>query len=255
MNGQLKETNRRWNARHISPLLKIALLLGVLIHLSGFFIFRVVSNPLPSIEQRPAYISLVPTSVEDGKDELIEQASLFDSAPLFIPGEWNSVSRLSPSKTFQDWQVFPDFEPSLELMDEVRPERLAAPQVADVKQPSDLLDLRFLDLFSYFGYGEVSVAKQESWSSLAEVSVLSGKNEYSPDFRIRLEADLELEEFGRRPVVFFLNMHAPGLPVSDPLLKQSSGSDALDTKALSWLIRPETLARLPAGFLEVRIFH
>lgn len=255
MKGQLKEAGGRRDSRHISPLLKSALLLGVLVHLAGFFIFRIVSSPLPSSQPESAYISLVPTQTEGAEDELIEQASLFDSAPLFVPGEWSSASRILPAKIFQEWQAFPDFEPSLELMEDVRPERLAIPQVADVKQPSDLLDFRFWDLFSYFGDREVPVEMQEAWDSLAEVRVLVANKEDPSDFTIRLPADLAPEEFGSRPVVFLFNMHAPGLPVADPLLKQSSGSSDLDTRALAWLLRPETLARLPAGFLEIRIFQ
>lgn len=258
MDDQLKRAGEVRDSRHLSPLLKMALLLGVLVHLSGFFIFGVISNPLPLPEEEPAFISLVPTGIEGDEAELIEQASLFDSAPLFIPGEWNSASRVLPSKIFQDWQASPDFEPGLELMElmeEVRPERLSLAQVAGVDRPSDLLNLRFWDLFSYFGQGKVQVEKQEAWHSLAEVSILSGNKADSSDSMIRLRTELSPEQFGPGPVVFLVNMHAPGLPIAAPLLSQSSGSDALDAKALEWLTRPETLAKLPAGFLKVRIFQ
>lgn len=254
MNSQPERTGAARDSRHVSPLLKMALLLGVLVHLSGFFIFRVISNPLPSREESGAFISLVPTDVGGDEAELTEQASLFDSAPLFIPGEWSSASEVFASRILRDWQVFPDFEPKIELMDEVRPDRLSLSQVTGVKQPSDMLNFRFWDLFSYFGQREAQFEEPESWRSVALVSIMSGSDEFSSDFDIRLEADLQSEEFAARPSEFFLNMSAPGLPMGAPTLTQSSGSDALDAAALEWLIRPETLARLPAGFLELRIF-
>ena len=254
MDRQLQPRREARDSRHVSPLLKLALLLGILVHLSGFFVFRVISSPLPSSEESAAFISLVPMGPESHEAELIEQASLFDSAPLFIPGEWNSASKILPAGIFEEWQAFPDFEPRLELMDEVGPDRGSLSQVAGVNQPSDLLALRFWDLLSYFGQGEREVAARQTWGSLARVRVLKGSEENVPSREYRLQADLAAEEYAPYPVVFVLNMHAAGLPMGAPLLRQSSGSDSLDAKALEWLERPDTMARLPAGLLEIRIF-
>lgn len=258
MEDQLKRAGRIEDSHHISPLLKIALLLGLLAHLSGFFIFGINSISLPSSEEGAAFISLVPSGVGGDGAKLMEQASLFDSAPLFIPGEWNAASRVLPPHIFQDWQASADFEPDLdllELMEELRPDRLSLPEVAGVDQPSDLLDLRFWDLFRSFGQAEAQVERRESWAALAEVSILGRNEAYSSDFRFRLQTSLSSDQFGSRPVIFFVNMYAPGMPLGAPLLNQSSGSDALDAEAREWLIRPETLAKLPAGVLKVRIFQ
>jgi len=254
MSKQFERTGDERHSRHISPLLKTALLLGVLVHLSGFFMFSVISNPLPSREESRAFISLVPTEGQGDEAELIEQASLFDSAPLFIPGEWSSASGVFSSKILRDWQVFPDYEPSIELMDEVKPNRLLLPEAAAVRQPSDLLDLRFWDLLRYFGQSELEVETPESWSSVAVATAISGGDGHSPDLNIRIEADLPSTEFAESPIVFFLNMSAPGLPTGAPVLGRSSGSEDLDAAALEWLSRPETLAKLPAGFLQIRVF-
>jgi len=255
MSRQFERTDEIRNSRHISPLLKTALLVGVLLHLAGFFIFSIISSPLPSREESGAFVSLVPSEVEGDETELIEQARLFDSAPLFIPGEWSSSSGVFSSKILRDWQVFPDFELSIELMNEVKPERLSLPQITSVEQPSDLLGFRFWDLFSYFGQGEVRAWPSDSWSSVAVATIISGNEEYPDDYSILVGADLPQEEFAERPIVFFLNMSAPGLMMGAPILRQSSGSDNLDAEALKWLERPETLAKLPAGFLELRIFQ
>lgn len=254
MSIQFKRTDDVQKSCDVSPLLKTALLFGILVHLLGFFMFSIISNPLPTGEESVAFIALLPPEVEGDEAELAEQASLFDSAPLFIPGEWSSASGVFSSKILRDWQVFPDYEPSIELMNEVRPARLSLPEVPTVEQPSDLLELRFWDLFSSFGQGELTIETPESWNSVAVVTIVSGNEEYSPEFDLRLEADFSSEIFAERPIIFFLNMSAPGLIVGAPVLRQSSGAGDLDAAALEWLRRPETLAKLPAGFLKLRIF-
>jgi hypothetical protein len=235
-------------------LLKTALLLGVLVHLAGFFIFRVISNPLPSGEESPAFVALVSTDGKGGDKEIVAQADLFDSAPLFIPGEWSSASGLLPSEVLREWEAFPDFEPSIKLMDEVKPDRLSLPQAASVAQPEDLLDFRFWDLFDYFGQVEVALERPDGWASLASVIVLSGNDEQAKKFEIQIERAFSSGEFAERPVVFFVNMAAPGLIMGAPVLRQSSGAGSLDAEALEWLERPETMAKLPAGFLELRVY-
>ncbi len=255
--SELEAQNRRKpNAQQMSPLLRIALLLGVLAHLLGFFVFRVSSNPLHSRAEDAAFVVLVSTDLDRDSEALIEQASLFDSAPLFIPGEWSAASAVFSGQIMQDWRNFPDFEPDISLLRDVRPDRLSLPRVADVKQPADLLDLRFWDIFSHFGEGEGELAIEafESWSPVAVVTIISGNDAYPVDYEMRLEVDLPAEEFAERPAVFYVNMSAQGLLMGAPLLQQSSGSDALDVAVSEWLTRPATLANLPAGYLELRVF-
>lgn len=254
MSRLLEDKNGVENFRHISPLLRVALLAGVLVHLAGFFFFRVVSSPLPSPEETPAFIAFVSTNTGSDEAELIEQASLFDSAPLFIPGEWSTASGVFSSGAAQDWQVFPDFEPDIELLSEVRPERLSLPQVADVTQPSDLLALRFWDLFSYFGQKGTEFEKPDARNSVAVVTILSGNKDYPEGYSTTLKTELQPGQMGLRQLTFYMNMSAPGIAMGAPVLEQSSGSEALDKEVLEWLMRPATLANLPAGFLELRIF-
>ncbi|PXA05695.1 hypothetical protein DDZ13_02145 [Coraliomargarita sinensis] len=254
MSHQFEQTGEVRNSRHISPLLKTALLLGVLVHLAGFFMFRVISSPLPSREESTAFISLVPTEVEGDEAELVEQASLFDSAPLFVPGEWSSASGVFSSKILRNWQVFPDYEPDIELMAEVKPDRLSLQQATEVREPMDLLALRFWDMFSYFGQGGIEAEAPERWASVAVATIISGNSAYPQDFNLRIKADLPSGEFAERPVVFYVNMTAPGLLTGAPVLRQSSGSADLDAEAVAWLKQAKILAQLPAGFVELRIF-
>lgn len=256
MGEQVADSLKSRNARHLSPLLRVALVLGLLVHALGFLIFRIASDPLPGRQENSAFITLVSTEMEEDAAELVEQASLFDSAPLFIPGEWSSAAQVFAARTEQDWRSFSDLEPDLELKDEIRPSRFSLARVAALEQPSDLLDWRFWDLLSAFGEQEFGIEALESLGSTASVTVLSGNEVYPSGYNIRLDLDLPEEEssLATQPLVLVLNMSAPGLPLGAPLLKESSGSDALDAKVLEWLARPATLAQLPAGFLELRVF-
>lgn len=254
MGKQAAESRESRNERHLSPLLRWALFFGVFVHLLGFFMVRISSDPLSSRQEDPAFITLATAASEGSTDELTAQASLFDSAPLFIPGEWSAASEVFSSRIVQDWRNFPDFEPSIELMDEVRPASLSLTRIQDMKQPSDFLNLRFWDLFSSFGEGEVQVEVFGNRNPVAVVTIMSGSEVYPADYEIRLEVDWQSGEFAERPVVFVINMSAPGFPMGAPLLKQSSGSDVVDAEVWEWLTRPATLAQLPAGFLELRVF-
>lgn len=254
MRGQptaLREPGRKGR---LSPLLRLALLFGVVVHLLGFLVVRIASDPLPAPQESPAFVSLLASGGGGDAEELSAQASLFDSAPLFIPGEWSSASEVFSSRIVQDRRKFPDFEPDIELMDEVRPTGLRLGRMPDVRQPSDMLDLRFWDLFRSFGEGKTQTEGFEGLNSVAVVRIISRRKGHSADDELRLEVDWQSEEFTERPVTYFLHMVAPGLPIGAPLLKQSSGSDVWDAEVLQWLTRPDTLARMPAGFLELRVF-
>lgn len=254
MSAQLLRNSESRAARNVAPMLRIALLLGVLVHVAGFFFFRVISNPLPSRSDYPAFIALLSADQSGGDAELTEQASLFDSAPLFIPGEWSSAAQVFPVRMAQDSQVFPDYQPNLELLNELKPVKLSALTIADVREPADLLDLRFWDLFEAFGESSTPVVELGRGGAVAVVRIMAGGDGASADADLRYEVELESDSFGLRPVVFYLSMSAPGLPMGNPVLRQSSGSESLDADAMAWLLRPATLASLPAGYLEIRIF-
>lgn len=244
--------------KKLSPALRVGLLAGVLVHVFGFFFFRVISNPLPSPEQNQPFIKYVSGLREITEDGMLEQASLFDSAPLFIPGEWSSSSGILKPRIDSEWEVFPDIPLQVDrqsLLVETRPERLTLPQVAEVTKPMDLLGLQFWDVFESFGQSfNEPLETGEEWRSLAVVRVLSENSGNPPDSSLRLEIDSALAQSAVRPMRFFVTLSAAGLLLGQPVIDQFSGSDIVDQEILQWFLRPETLARLPQGYLEVQVF-
>lgn len=254
MHEQEADSLKSRNAKHFSPLLRLALVLGILVHGFGFLAFKIASNTLPSLEEEFAFISLVSAGVEENASELAEQASLFDSAPLFMPGEWSSAAQVFSYRVDQDRRIFPELEPSIQIIDEIRPKSWALSSVTDVRQPSDFLALHFWDLFSYFGEGEFGSETHARHGGSVLVRALSGNEVYPSDYSIRIDLDFQTEAYLAQPVVYLVHVFAPGMPAGAPLLKQSSGSDSLDAEVLEWLVLPSTLARLPAGLLELHFY-
>ena len=104
--------------RLVSPLFRIGLLLGVAIHLAGFLIFRVTSNPLPDREEVGPFVEYVSAGSLAIDRELEEQAELFDSAPLFIPTRWNASHMTTYDVGDALQAAFSDFEPEVDLLGE-----------------------------------------------------------------------------------------------------------------------------------------
>ncbi len=142
-----KSATRR-SQKMISPLLRVGLLLGVALHLAGFLIFRVVSSLLPDREATRPYVKYVSAGSLASDRELEEQAALFDSAPLFIPTRWNASQVISfdAGDTFRG--QFPEFEPSVDLLDELEPSIFLVTQAVQVDEPLDFLESCFPRLFS-----------------------------------------------------------------------------------------------------------
>ena len=128
--------------RMVSPVLRIALLLGIAVHLAGFLIFRVVSNPLPDREPAAAFVQFLSTGLMAGDADLEEKAILFDSAPLFIPTRWNASSRIFTGIGVVDRQL-PDFEPAIDLTADLQPSTRVLADSDPVAEPIDLLALRY----------------------------------------------------------------------------------------------------------------
>ena len=82
--------------RILSPFSCILISVGVCVHLVGFLIFRVVSNPLPTREGISPFVQYVSPGTLLSGAALEERAALFDSAPLFVPGKWNASHNLRP---------------------------------------------------------------------------------------------------------------------------------------------------------------
>jgi hypothetical protein len=234
----------------ISPVLRLALLLGVALHLAVFLFFRVISSPLPQRAARPSFAQYVSADSLASDAELEEQAALFDSAPLFIPTRWNA-SQASPVNLRNAARgQFPEFEPEINLLRELQPSSRLVARDLNVSAPIDLLASRFWRFFE--GAPSEALVALPASPPIAEVVVLASPTA-AP---LSLPAALTFTSAApvARPVLYYLRVFAGGVVWAAPTLGRSSGNQAFDAAAAEWLGRSEVQAQLPQGYLSITVF-
>ena len=237
--------------RYISPVLLGALLAGVLVHLAGFLIFRVKSNPLPTRDERGAFVRYVSANSMAGDRALEEQAQLFDSAPLFVPTQWNAAQNVSLMPRDRVGERFPEFEPEIMLSAALHASNLPMGKEDIVETPSDLLKSRFWTFFERFAQVEEAVEPFPTVGHFAEIVVVGGAGA-----TLSMESPLEFTDTSAvpEPVSLFLRLTGGGQTLGEPVVSQSSGNPVFDRAAQEWLRRPETIGQLPSGYLLITVY-
>lgn len=233
----------------LSPFLRIALLLGVCVHLLGFLVFRVISNPLPTRDPSPPFVSYVSPETLLSGAELEERALLFDSAPLFVPGRWNAAHNLQPPSRDRALLRFPAYEPPEDFSQEVLPDGAPFGQDYGVTVPADLLALRYWDLFRGIAADQPEATELETTGVFAEVRSLGGE--------VLRTAPVEIELLSMQaiqPATYFLRVESDGRVVGRPTLSASSGDTAFDAAAYTWLAESGFSAGLPAGLFQISVY-
>jgi len=233
----------------LSPFLRIALLLGVVVHLVGFLVFRVISNPLPTREPSAPFVRYVSPETFLSGAELEERAVLFDSAPLFVPGRWNAAHNLRAPSRDRALLRFPAYEPPADFSEEILPEGARFGQDYGVAEPADLLALRYWDLFRGIAADQPEVAELETTGAFAEVRSLGGEVLRTAPVRIEL-----LSMQAVQPATYYLRVESGGRVLGRPTLSASSGDTAFDAAAYTWLAESGFSAGLPAGLFQISVY-
>jgi len=239
--------------RFLSPVLRLALLLGVAVHLAGFLIFRVVSTPLPTREDTAPFIEYVSAGSLASDVALEEQAQLFDSAPLFVPTRWNAAQQIPLVQLDRVRERFPEFEPEIDLLNALQPSSLAVAQSEAVSAPIDLLASKYWSFFKGFGESGSTLQPFPDIGHVAEVTVL-GSTFASRSLSLDSGFDFADASLVSQPVVFYLRVSGSGMSVGAPTVVESSGNEAFDVAAREWLMRDQTLGLLPSGYLSVKVY-
>ena len=236
--------------RILSPFSYVLILLGVCAHLVGFFVFRVVSNPLPTREAIPPFVQFVSPSTLVSGAVLEEQAALFDSAPLFVPGKWNASHNLRPISRERTLLSFSAYgEPQSDFSTALITEGLPVGLESAVTEPADLLALRYWDLFRGVGQTASFVEELEDTGVFVEVRTIEGRVVQTVSAEL---AVLSMQAI--QPTTYFQRVEAGGRVLGRPTLSVSSGDSTFDTAAYTWLVESGFSAGLPAGFFEIRVY-
>lgn len=233
----------------LSSVLRLSLILGVCLHVIGFLFFRIDSDPLPERSEGNAFVQFVSSNRLGSSEALEEQAELLDTAPLFLPGQWNAAHNLRAPARDLALQRFPFYEPQIDVRAELQPERTPIGERFDATEPSELLALRYWDLFQGFGERSQPVPELRATGSFAEIRRVG---EYSVVTR-PVELEWTASELAN-PVTFTLRMEAAGRAAGPPVLHASSGNGDFDAEAERWLNRTGNTADWSAGLYRIRFY-
>ncbi len=232
--------------------LLLALLAGILLHLAGFLIFRVVYRELPASDTARPFVSYHPWAEDTDAAGAAwkERAALLDSAPLFIPTRWNAGAGEALPSGGPAPDVFTPFPPAIDLIAALEPARLFAPGNGGVAQPRNLLDSRFWSFFAQFATDPEPVRPIPQGGPVAVVDTF---DDGLPPLRLPVDLPADVLLAVTKAAAFQLRL-GWGEIVVEPVLLDSSGSDEFDQAARAWLQTPEVRARLPAGLLRISVF-
>ena len=233
----------------LSPLLRISLLLGICMHLAGFLIFRVISNPLPAREEAVPFVQFVSPEVFLSGAELEEQAALFDSAPLFISSQWNAANNLDAPRRDRAIQRFPSYQPKIDVTAMLAPQGPSLGTSNPVNEAGDLLASRFWDLFRGLERIDSEIIDLKGAGIFAEVRSLDGRVIRSQS----AEMDLVSSQV-EQPVKYFLRVEAGGRLAGRPTVSVSSRDAAFDAASYDWLIQSGLASHLEPGYFEIIIY-
>lgn len=253
------ESRRRWSDYVTSPVFLIALSFAVIAHIVGFVAIQVTPGVEPSTVTRRPFVEYVSASLLDGDAALKEQASLFDAAPLFIPTKWNA-SRESIELGFDTVEDgFSDYLPEFNLERELKPDWIAELNAAEVAEPIDLLQPRFIRMFALLGTSGTDPIPFTQEGSIASIRIIGSNGVRSVpanEILLPLEVEPGLGTAARllNPVRFYLLVSGDGRLISGPHMASGSGVPEFDQLVREWLLEPKVFLQLPAGYLEVEVY-
>lgn len=233
----------------LSPRVLIAVFLGICLHIFGYLAFRAVPKPILIKEESSPFVQYVSSQGLLEGSALDEHAVLFDSAPLFIPGQWNSAHKFEPPSRALPFSSFSAYEPEISFSEALLLDDLPSRQSYPVNSPVDLLAWRYWDLFRGFGGEVMDIQEFESTGSFMEVCFLNGEVLRVLPVRIDL-----VSMMAEQPAKYYLRIDESGRSIGRPALASSSGDVAFDGAAYTWIVESGLSAGLPAGLFKMSIY-
>lgn len=232
-----------------TPWAKLILVLGVLVHLAAFALFRVTNDPqLPSVAV-DSHFQFANASELRANPIIEEQVLLYDPEPLFLPTRWNASPQFIDSNlSLVSDSPFTRFEPELLLKKEDLKKRQWKTKSADrISKPSDTLLIQNDELFSSFGQTAVPL------NALPQRAAVLTVYDFERSERILSVAldtlpgiEGELEQIGE----FLVVIDTMGL-VGTPLVERNTGNGDLDNALRAFISEFPAIKRLKQGYYRI----
>ena len=229
--------------------MQIALSIGICLHIFGYLAFRAVPKTIHIQEESSSFVQYVSPQGLLEDSTLEQQALLFDSAPLFIPGPLNSAHKFELPSRARPFSSFSAYEPEISFSEALLLDDLPPGKSYLVNSPVDLLAWRYWDLFRGFGAEVTDVPEFESTGVFIEVRLLSG------EVFCALPGKIDMVSMtAEQPAQYYLSVDISGRPLGRPALASSSGDLAFDAAAYTWIVDSGLSAGLPAGLFEMSVY-
>ncbi|MEM8867504.1 MAG: hypothetical protein AAGC73_04480 [Verrucomicrobiota bacterium] len=242
--------------KRFSPVFWVALSLGVAVHLAGFLIFRVVSNPLPTRSNQQPFVQFVSNERLSEDSQFEERAVLFDSAPLFLPTQWNAARSLNFQGSGYVPPGFAQFEPEIRLLDNLDVVGASGLVGPEIDTPMDLLVSNYWRFFRLFGERQEPKFSFPDPEFFIEIEPVVGGGVAGTERSEALAVDFDypLAVNGEQPVSLMVRLLGGGYLGGVPVVERSSGDEAFDLEATRWLEVSAVLGSLSEGYYRIKLF-
>jgi hypothetical protein len=233
-----------------TPIAWLAIVVGVSVHLAGFFLFRVEVPGLRPVEKKDAYVRLVSLSGDQADPNLRERALLADSLPLFLPSQYDYAWIPMQPSFYDDAREANLLDPYTLPVQVDSGQVLAYPGNYDGLKPEDLLSVDNFSVLHTLGeaalpelamttrFGQFQFRLETTQEVIHEVTL-----EESP------ESLAQIRLFWK-PCSVLLLISSTG-SVGKPIVRQSSGVPELDRFVVSWVEQQANRGMVPAGYYRI----
>ncbi|MGE9293529.1 MAG: hypothetical protein ACQKBW_07950 [Puniceicoccales bacterium] len=242
-------SNSIWFEGRAGRLARLAILSGVLVHLAGFMIFHVVTEPDIEPTLPEPFVSVASTS--QAVEELVVLAALSDSEPLFLPTQWNATVMANPMARDQmSATPFDTFPPEITLgLDAFKQHGNGATTLPE--RPGEALLLEPALTFSTFGSDRSPAQSSQHAGPRLELYDFLNGNQLS-SFAVQEDILSEMPSISWRYAEFQILVDNTG-QLGEPLLITSSDNEAVDRALARYLLTRLSKEALKPGYYRVVI--
>ncbi len=238
-----------WFEGRAGRVARLAILSGVFIHVAGFMIFHVATEPQTGGPQPEPYVSVASSS--RAAEDLVVLAALADSEPLFLPTRWNAAAPQSlAANDRMNATPFDTFSPEITLSAKVF-EQKGTPVTNAPANPEAALGFEPGLVYSSFGSDRSLPVPEVSQGPRMEVfDFQSGRQALNAI--VTRDALPESLPPNWRFAEFQVLVENTG-QLGQPLLVTSTDVEALDQALGDYLRRRLESESLPGGYYRVVI--
>ena len=229
--------------------LKIIFGAFVCFQISIFFVLKLPVATLPSVLYKDPLVRFALLQGATEFDATTEQALLFDSAPLFIPTQWNA-SQATIAETYGiAANSFEDFEPEIILTSQITSNAVFKSKTQAAQNPTDLLNSQFQNTFAAYGeqYQEVLPLRTTPLTILFRTM----DSEWT---ELPINDSKFTSEGLQSPIRFYLRVLEPGITAGPVVLVEPLELSEFSDNLRTFLMKPEMIAQLPVGHIECVVY-